>query len=242
MKHGRGKSVGTAWIWTACAPAYRLTLAAVVGNRNLFAARRLLRAIRRGFARGTWPLFPSDALRHDAQGLLEAFGVWRRFPRTGTRGRPRKPARAPHPLVAYAQVNKQRAGGRVGAVTRSVIFGNEAALQPQAQTLRRANGRKGRITTAYVERNNLTLREENGRLSRKTLAFSKNRRALHDQGDCWRAYANLARAHRALRSPANPASELNRWVAKTPAMAAGITDHIWSLEELLTFRHRKYQP
>lgn len=234
--------MGTAWIWTAFAPECRLTLAALVGNRNLFAARRLLRAIRRCVAKGTWPLFTSDALRHYAQVLLEAFGIWRRSPRTGKRGRPRNPVRVPHPLLAYAQVNKRREAGRIVEVTRSVIFGNEAAGQAQAQALRRVNGRKGRINTAYVERNNLTLREENGRLSRKTLAFSKNRRALQDQVDFWRAYANLVRVHRALRSPAGQASGPRRWIARTPAMAARVTDHVWSLDELLTFNHWKYQP
>jgi len=217
-------------------------LAALVGNRNLFAARRLLRAIRRCLAKGSWPLFTSDALRHYAQALLETFGVWRRAPRTGKPGRPRQPVRIPHPLLAYAQVHKRREGGRIVEVTRRVIFGKAAAVEAQAQALRRANGRKGCINTAYVERHNLTLREENGRLSRKTLAFSKNRRALQHQVDFWRAYANLARPHRALRCPAGPAVGPTRWLARTPAMAAGIADHIWGLEELLTFRHWNYQP
>lgn len=220
-------------------PQYRLTLTAVVGNRNLFAARRLLRATRRCLAKGTWPLFTSDALRHYAQVLLEVFGVWRRFPRTGKRGRPRQPVRVPHPLLAYAQVHKRREAGRIVEVNRSVIFGVDAVVQAQAQALRRANGR---INTAYVERNNLTLREENGRLSRKTLACSKNRRALQDHVDFWRAYANLVRVHRALRSPAGQESGPKRWIARTPAMVAGVVDHVWSLEELLTFNHWKYQP
>ena len=239
---GRGPSLGTTWIWVAFAPAHRLTLAAVVGNRNLFAARRLVRAIRRCLARGTWPLFTSDALRHYAQVLLEAFGMWRQFPRTGKRGRPRHPVRVPHPSLAYAQVHKRREAGRIVEVTRSVIFGLPRAIQARAAGLRRANGRKGRINTAYVERNNLTLREENGRLSRKTLAFSKNRRALQDQVDFWRAYANLVRAHRSLRDPAPPGEGPARWLARTPAMAAGVTDHLWTLEELLTFNHWNYQP
>lgn len=67
--------MGTAWIWTAVAPEGRLTLAAQVGNRNLYAARRLLRSVRRCLAKDTWPLFTSDALRHYADVLLEAFGV-----------------------------------------------------------------------------------------------------------------------------------------------------------------------
>lgn len=228
-------------MWTAFAPESRLTLAALVGNRHLFAARRLLRAIRRGLAQGTWPLFTSDALRHYAQVLLEAFGIWRHAPRTGKPGRPRHPVRVPHPLLAYAQVHKRRAGGRIVEVTRRVIFGRAAAVEVQAQALRRANGRKGCINTAYVERHNLTLREEHGRLSRKTLAFSKTRRALQHQVDFWRAYANLARPHRALRRPASPETA-SRWSARTPAMAARITDHVWSLDELLTFRQWNYQP
>ena len=50
-------------------------MAAQVGNRNLYAARRLLRSVRRCLAKDTWPLFTSDALRHYADVLLEAFGV-----------------------------------------------------------------------------------------------------------------------------------------------------------------------
>jgi hypothetical protein len=60
--------------------------------------------------------------------------------------------------------------------------------------------------------------------------------------DFWRAYANVVRTHRALRMPAPPDSGITRWIPRTPAMAAGITDHMWTLEELLTFRHSLYQP
>jgi len=129
-------------------------------------------------AKDTWPLFTSDALRHYAHVLLEAFGVWQRPAPTGKPGRPRKPVRVPHPLLGSAQVDKRRQAGRVVEVKRRIVFGLEKDVVAQAQGLRCANGRKGKVNTAYVERQNLSLREENGRLSRKTLAFSKNRRDL----------------------------------------------------------------
>lgn len=241
-KHGRGKSLGTAWIWTAVAPEYRLMLAAQVGNRNLYAARRLLRSVQRCLAKDTWPLFTSDALRHYAHVLLEAFGVWQHPQPTGRPGRPRNPLRVPHPRLGYAQVDKRRKKGRVVEVNRSIVFGPEKDILAQAQGLRRANGRKGQINTAYVERQNLTMREENGRLSRKTLAFSKNRRDLQGQLDFWRAYANFVRPHRSLRIPDSKSSGPRRWLPRTPTMTAGITDHVWTLEELLKFRHWIYQP
>ena len=240
-KAGRGKRVGTAWIWAAVAPECRLTLAAQVGNRNLYAARRLLRAVRHCVAKDTWPLFTSDALRHSAHVLLEAFGVWQRPTPTGKPGRPKPPVRMPHPLLGYAQVDKRRKEGRVVAVNRSIVFGSDKDILAWAQSLRRANGRTGQINTAYVERQNLTLREENGRLSRKTLAFSKTRRDLQRQLDVWRAYANFVRPHRSLRAPAPAGSGPKRWLPRTPAMAAGLSDHVWTMDALLTFRHWIYQ-
>jgi len=234
--------LGTAWIWTAVAPECRLTLAAQVGNRNLYAARRLLRSVRRCLAKEVWPLFTSDALRHYAHVLVEAFGVWERPTPTGKPGRPRNPVRVPHPLLGYAQVDKRRKDGRVVEVTRSIVFGVEKDILARAQGVRCANGRTGKINTAYVERQNLTMREENGRLSRKTLAFSKTRRDLQRQLDFWRAHANFVRPHRSLRIPAPKGSGPRRWLPRTPTMAVGITDHVWTLEELLKFRHWAYQP
>lgn len=139
-------------------------------------------------------------------------------------------------------MDKRRKAGRVVAVNRSIVLGLEQDILARAQSLRRANGRKGKLNTAYVERHNLTLREENGRLSRKTLAFSKTRRDLQRQLDFWRACANFVRPHRSLRVRVPPGPGLKRWLPRTPAMAAGISDHVWTLEELLKFKHWICQP
>lgn len=161
---------------------------------------------------------------------------------TGKRGRPRNPVRALHPLLGYAQVDKRRKEGRVVAVNRSIVF---SVWKKTSSTAPRACGEpmaaRGR-NTAYVERHNLTLREENGRLSRKTLAFSKTRRDLQRPLDFWRACANFVRPHRSLPAPAPAGAGPTRWLPRTPAMAAGISDHIWTLEELLTFKHWICQP
>ena len=88
-------------------------------------------------------------------------------------------------------------------------------------------------STAYVERSHLTARLFNSRLARKTLAFSKDL-TMHRAAATWQdCYYNLIRPHKSLRLPVE--DELRqRWQKRTPAMAAGLTDHIWTVKELLT--------
>jgi len=228
---GRGRSLGTTWIWRAFAPEFRLRLASLVGNRNLYSARRLLRKIQ-GCLEGSLPLFTSDSLPHYADVLLEFFGQWQEPEPTGLPGRPCKPKRVPGPNLRYAQVHKERQGGRVVRVTRSITFGKRRTVEGQAASLRRADGSEGQINTAYIERDNLTLRQELRRLTRKTLGFSKNRRELQHALDFIDAHDNFVKPHRSLQSKTGPDAD-HRWIRRTPAMAAGISNHVWTLQELL---------
>jgi len=231
---GRGRSLGTTWVWRAFAPEFRLRLASLVGNRNLYSARRLLRKIQRRLD-GSLPLFTSDSLRHYAEVLLELFGQWEKPLPQGEKGRLPKPRRVPSPDLRYAQVHKERQGGRVVKVTRSVIFGKRRPVEAQAASLKRADGKEGQINTAYIERDNLTLRQELHRLARKTLGFSKNRRELQNALDFIEAHDNFVKPHRALRL--RTSSKRNRvWIPRTPIMAAGISNHVWGLEELLRYK------
>jgi hypothetical protein len=87
-------------------------------------------------------------------------------------------------------------------------------------------------STAYVERSNLTTRLFNGRLTRKTLAFSKDLEN-HQAAVIWEdAYYNLVRPHKSLRLRTSAESH-SKWIPRTPAMVAGLTDHIWTVKELL---------
>lgn len=233
-KKGRGRSLGSTWIWRAFAPEYRLRLASLVGNRNLYSARLLFRKIRRRLDKSL-PLFTSDCLQHYADVLLELFGRWQRPQPTGMPGRPCKPRRLPSPDLMYAQVRRHRQRGRLVKVTRSIVFGKRPTVQAQVASLRRADGSKGQINTAYIERDNLTLRQELRRLTRKSLGFSKNRRELQRALDFIDAHDNFVKPHGALRLLAPPGGG-RRWIRRTPCMAAGITDHIWTLEELLCYK------
>jgi hypothetical protein len=87
-------------------------------------------------------------------------------------------------------------------------------------------------STAYIERDNLTTRLFNARLTRKSLAFSKNL-SLHEAAVTWEdAYYNLVRPHKGLRLQNADVSQ-SKWRLRTPALVAELTDHIWRVKELL---------
>ncbi len=117
-------------------------------------------------------------------------------------------------------------------VTQSVIFGKGRMVKTQAASLKRADGSEGQINTSYIERDNLTLRQELRRLARKTSGFSKNRRELQHALDFIEAHDNFVKPHSSLRLKV-ASDALRVWDRRTPAMAAGISDHIWTLQELL---------
>jgi hypothetical protein len=121
----------------------------------------------------------------------------------------------------YIQMVKQRENGTVIGTDVQVIYGDEQ------QTLELLGG-----ATAYVERPHLTMRHFNARLHRKTLAYSKALR-MHRASAAWEdVYYNLALPHKSLRQKVTD-DPTRRWIPRTPAMAAGLTDHIWTVKELL---------
>ncbi len=71
----------------------------------------------------------------------------------------------------------------------------------------------------------------NGRLVRKTLSFSKELEMLRASCAWEDLIYNLARPVETLRTEVNDGKR--RWLQRSPAMAAGLTDHIWTIEELL---------
>lgn len=79
-----------------------------------------------------------------------------------------------------------------------------------------------RISTSYVERQNLTMRMGMRRFTRLTNAFSKRVENLAHAVSLHFFFYNFARPHQALKDP----------YPRTPAMAAGVTDHVWTLEEI----------
>ena len=117
-------------------------------------------------------------------------------------------------------------------VKRHILFGSEAAI---VQVL--ATDRCGaQLNTSYVERDHFTSRHSHGRLVRKTLSHSKKKASLQRHIDLEDAIYHFVRPHSALKLKLRqPAAHGRRWQQRTPAIAAGLTDHIWSLEELLSY-------
>ena len=132
------------------------------------------------------------------------------------------------PNLLYAQVDKRRENGRVMEVRRQIVFGAEEIITAVL------GGQQ--VNTSYIERDNLTSRQSNGRLVRKTLSHSKKSYFLRRHLDLEDAFFNFVRPHQALRTVFPEPSSGRKWQQRTPAMVAGLTDHIWTLEELLSYR------
>lgn len=196
----------------------------VVGERTLPQAIRLLQEVKR-VSDGELPLFTSDQWEGYPEALLEVFGVWETPPRTGKRGRPRGPRLVPPSTLDYAQVVKTKAKGRVVKVERQVVFGD-----PERIAQRLADSPVSwRVNLSFVERHNGTMRQSCRRLTRKMNGFSKEKPPLEAHLEVCRAYYQWVRPHGRLRVKMGDGTHQER----TPAMAAAVTDHVGSVEELL---------
>ena len=225
---------GDAWVWIAFSPVCKLVPAWVVGKRTLPNARKLVFRLKSA-TDGHIPFFTSDELPHYADALLEVYGELKTPLRRGARGRLPKPRKYPPPELCYAVVVKERAHGRVVSVTTRIVYGSEAQIKRALQD----SPVSTTINTYGVERNNLTVRQHSRRLGRKVNAFSKDRDYLEHQLTLAFAYYHFVVPHRGLRErlpkpipTKGPNATYKKWKQVTPAMAAGLTDHVWSMDEL----------
>ena len=199
----------------------RLVLSHVVGERSQKSADRLIK--RTAQCLKVLPLFVTDGLKFYKIALLRQYGKLQSFAQTGKRGRPKLSRIISDELLKYAQIIKQRAGRVLTKVEKRVIFGEN--IDPKM------------ISTSYIERQNLTCRQDNNRISRKTIGFSKKEEELDCQMTLYFANFNFCRKHRSL----NYIDESGLTKFNCPAKQAGLIDHLWSLQELLTFPYHKIQ-
>jgi len=214
-----------------------LILAFVIGKRTQESANLLLDRVAY-VADEHIPFFTSDQLPEYPSALLHTYGTWYQPKRQGTRGRHPDPRRVPSPGLLYAQVVKKREKGKVIAVETRVVFGDPAAIV----TVLATSSVSETINTSFVERDNLTQRQSNRRLTRRTNGFSKEMTWFEKQLWLSLAYYHLVLPHHSLRQrlpgpePTRGTGSPRLWQPVTPAMAAGITDHIWTTTELLSYR------
>ena len=147
-------------------------------------------------------------------------------------------AEVPPDDLLYAVVCKRRERGRVVEVTTHVGYGT-----PERVTQALANSPVSSVVSTFgVERNNLTIRQHARRMGRKVNAFSKDHAYLEYQLALSFAYYHFVVPHLGLRQrlahplPTKGGGAPKLWWQRTPAMAAGLTDHIWTMDELLSFR------
>jgi transposase-like protein len=150
------------------------------------------------------------------------------LPRHGRRGRPRLFA---WPDVAIVQVVKHRSAGDWD-IQRRIVQGSQQLIE---QLLLRSQGR-GVINTAYIERFNGTFRQRLSSLARRTRCPAQQIDTLTAGMYVVGCLYNLCDTHRSLRQRLWIDERRYRWVQLTPAMAARLTDHIWTIQELFWFR------
>ena len=160
------------------------------------------------------------------------------MPRRHKLGRPPNPGRLPLPALQYAQVVKRRVSGHVVEVSHKVVYGSlKAVKRVMSQT------GVGRITNmAFIERLNLNIRHHVAALGRKVMSLAKTQAGLEAQLNLCQVYRNFCLPHSSLRlplpkpQPTRGGGSPKKWQQRTPAMAAGVADHIWRMEEVLLLR------
>jgi hypothetical protein len=205
-------------------PEHRLVLSVVVGKRTEDNARQLVHEFYERTDGRFVNLITSDEHAAYATAIAEVYAE----PETSPAGRPAA-ERLPEWLV-YATVHKTREGGRVVKVETRLVYGTLLAL---AAALVWAVLR--RVTTVFIERSNGTDRHRNARKVRKTYRFSKDW-GLHEAMTYFTLYSsNFCLPVRTLQEEVAP----KRYRQRTPAMVAGLAEHVWSLEEWLLFPSTK---
>lgn len=141
-------------------------------------------------------------------------------PRDGQRGRPRLVERAG---LLIGQVVKQRSKHRLVGIIRRVAYGDESALAAQLAGSQVGGG----LNTSYIERLNATFRVRLAVLARRTRRSARKVMRLHHAMYLVGAVYNFCTPHQSLSHKQQP---------RTPAMAAGLSDHVWDVKELLSYR------
>jgi IS1 family transposase/transposase-like protein len=224
------------WVWVALDPVSKLLLAIEGGERTLAMAQRLVHQVAQVLAPDWVPLFLTDGFKEYRTALLTHFGQWVQPLRGQAKGPAPKPRWLPVPQLLYARVVKTTRRRRLVRVRHQGVFGTLVAVK---QVLA-AHG--WQINTAFIERVNLSIRQHVAAVGRRVITLCKHEAGLRQQLAVYQVYHNFCLPHASLRIlMSQPTStkgrgSAKRWRPCTPAMAAGLTDHVWTLREVLLYR------
>src|SRR6266853_120516 len=220
------------WVWTAIEPESKLLWTIEVGPRTLEMAQRVVHQVAQRRASSCVPAWFSDGFQGYLPAIVGHCGFWHQPERTRAQCPAPKPRWMPLPGLLYAQVVKQYRRMRVVRVKHRVVFGTMGAIE---QVLSMCGWQ---INTAFVERPNLDMRQCVAAVGRRVNTLCHREDGLRQQLVLLQVYHNFVVPHASLRQPllvpeaTHGTGSAKRWRPCTPAMAAGLTDHVWTLREV----------
>jgi hypothetical protein len=240
------EEAGDFFVWRCVKRDTKLRVASRVGKNDEDGAQGLLLKVKERMARVNDPVYAeegnpllvSDGDPSIPPAMLSVFGKEVEEPvHRGPKWT--SPRLEPDENILFARAIKHRnASGRLIRIEEEVTWGDPEAVWQRIDP----EGEGGHISTFGIERDNLTSRLHNSRLVRKTLRFSKQRRMLEAAVELEDAYYNLCLPHETLKRPlaqpipTNGNGSPKKWSPCTPMMAECLTFHVWTMEELLSFR------
>lgn len=218
------------WVWTAMDPVTKLMVAVNVGPRTQAMAQRLVHQVTQVLAPACVPLFLSDGFGAYLKALVTHYGQWIQPERRQAKGPRPQPRWMPLPQLLYAQVVKSYRRRRIVGVKHRVVFG-------ACETIGSILAKRGwKINTSFVERLNLDFRQHVAAIGRRVNTLCKHEAGLRQQLAIFHVYHNFVLPHASLRLPLPETDAIRRWQPQTPAMAAGLTERVWSLRDILMYR------
>jgi hypothetical protein len=215
---------GDYWDHVAFDPEHKLVLGVIPGARTGENADAIVAKVSQQLGGDPPELMTSDEYAPYTTAIEKTFSEPAAVPQGRKPGRPRiLPKRRVRDDVIYATVHKHRENNRVIAVEQRQIFGSPEGLEEALGESMASH----RVNTSFIERQNGTDRGRNARKARKTYRFSKDWQ-VHEAMTYLTMYSyNFCWTVRTLRVKA----EDRRWQERSPAMAAGLTDHVWTWRE-----------
>ena len=217
-------------------PESKLLVAIDVGERTLTMAQRVLHQVALLLDPDCVLLFLSDGYKEYLTAIVTHFGHWVQVPRHQATGPAPKPRWMPLPELLYAQVETVRRR-RLVDVKHRVVLGTIETVNQVLHPL------GWQINTAFVERINLSLRQHVAAIGRRVATRCKGEEGLRQQLAVYHVNHNFVLPHASLRQAlpqpeptTNGTGSVKPWQPRTPAMAAGLTDQVWTLREVLLFR------
>jgi IS1 family transposase len=208
-------------------PEHRLVLAVVFGQHQEQNVQKLMQQVKAQMQGRIPTLISTDGYSGYSQVFRRVYGQVLKAVHKRGQPNPGGPKRQVPAELTHAVVQKRMEKGQVVEVKRELAIGTEQNLQ----TALEQSAVSRTVNTSFLERQNATDRHFNSRKHRRSYCFSKDWQ-VHQAAGYFSLYSyNFCWCVRTLRCKGPD----GRYQARTPAMAAGLTDHVWSLEQWLRY-------